>query len=98
MSNYYYDVTITDEMFGSQQDLDVHYVIRGSHRAATRFEPAESPELEMLSVKLGEIDLLPEMDSEATAFIQDLVEDEHEDEGPDDPFDHYEEYKLAEAA
>lgn len=49
----------------------VEYSVSGSHMAATERDPAESPELELTSVKLGKTEVMHELEQGALDILSD---------------------------
>lgn len=63
--------------------LDIEYNISGKEMPATQRDPAESPELEVTSVKLGNTEIMHEMCATDMQIITDQCW-EHAQEGIDD--------------
>lgn len=58
--------------------LAIEYCVTGKHIAATQRDPAEGPELEVTSVKLGNTEVMHELSADDMGIIWDHCFDEWE--------------------
>jgi len=57
--------------FYVELELKPRYKIHGTHRPATRFEPAEEPDIELLGVYLGETNVSGYLSSDEMGLAMD---------------------------
>jgi len=65
------------ELFASEIEIEVAYVVEGKNIPASGFDPAEYAEVELRHVKLFGNDLLPELSPADQAIIIDECEANH---------------------
>ena len=64
--------------------LQVEYSVSGDYRPATQIDPAEEPELELTSVKLGNTEIMHELPEKDLANLRDEAWDDASDRKADD--------------
>jgi len=73
------DHTITIVLFADEFEVEVAIMRTGAYRSATREDPPETPDFELLHVRLMGRDILPYLSSESENEIYGLIEDQYND-------------------